>query len=462
MAVVGAVETTPTYSIGGTVSGLSGTLVLQNNGGDDLQITSDGAFTFNTFLTDGSAYSVTIETSPLLQDCTVKNGSGTISGADVTDVSVNCTDKIKTWTDPSPVSNSSTDANYPRVAMNDNGNAVIVWQQDDDSGNTQIFKSEYLKGAWTNPSPVSTNNSTVTDVYSPQVAMDDNGNAVIVWVQYFPIYSSHQVFKSEYRNRTWTNPSLLDNPLGYMSTNPQVAMDDNGNTVIVWERYDKAHEDTVGSSWLVFKSEYRKTAHGLHHKLAPAPQIALMPIPRRLPWMTMEMPLLSGSDMTTAAGRYSSPNTAAHHGLHHKLATPPPWITIPPHRLPWITMEMPLLSGSNLTTAAILRHSSPNTVAVHGLIHHKLATAPRMAMPRRLPWMTMAMPLLYGSNMTAAAIIRYSSPNTGNPVNFRIFPIRNPQKTADLKSHPSQMGGVGFSGRVDMCYHMPCCFMLWF
>ena len=29
------------YSIGGTVSGLSGTLALQNNGGNDLTITAD-------------------------------------------------------------------------------------------------------------------------------------------------------------------------------------------------------------------------------------------------------------------------------------------------------------------------------------------------------------------------------------------------------------------------------------
>ena len=37
-----------TYSIGGTVSGLSGTVVLQDNGGDDLSVSSNGAFTFAT------------------------------------------------------------------------------------------------------------------------------------------------------------------------------------------------------------------------------------------------------------------------------------------------------------------------------------------------------------------------------------------------------------------------------
>ncbi|MCS6972224.1 MAG: hypothetical protein NZL89_04295, partial [Leptospiraceae bacterium] len=38
----------PLYTVGGTVTGLSGTLVLQNNGGDDLILTADGNFTFAT------------------------------------------------------------------------------------------------------------------------------------------------------------------------------------------------------------------------------------------------------------------------------------------------------------------------------------------------------------------------------------------------------------------------------
>ena len=66
-----------TYTVGGTVSGLSGTVVLQDNGGDDLSVSASGAFTFGTGLTAGSGYNVTVKTNPAGQTCSVANGSGT-------------------------------------------------------------------------------------------------------------------------------------------------------------------------------------------------------------------------------------------------------------------------------------------------------------------------------------------------------------------------------------------------
>jgi N-acetylneuraminic acid mutarotase len=81
-----------TLSIGGAVSGLTGTgLVLQDNGGDNLTITASGNFTFPTLLLPGATYNVTILTQPNTpaQACTVTNGAGTAS-AKVTNVQVVC------------------------------------------------------------------------------------------------------------------------------------------------------------------------------------------------------------------------------------------------------------------------------------------------------------------------------------------------------------------------------------
>lgn len=82
--------TTPGFSVGGSVTGLSGTLVLQNNGGDNVTMTGSGAFAFGTGLANGATYSVTVLTQPSGQNCTVTNGTGTIQDANVSNILVSC------------------------------------------------------------------------------------------------------------------------------------------------------------------------------------------------------------------------------------------------------------------------------------------------------------------------------------------------------------------------------------
>jgi uncharacterized protein YheU (UPF0270 family) len=159
------------------------------------------------------------------------------------------------WTDPADLmDNISPDgerAGYPEVALGDNGDAVIVWQQID-GATDQIFRSEYRDGSWSDPTSLTDNISPDgQDAFEPQVAMNDNGDAVIVWYQSDGM--SQQVFRSEYRNGSWTDPaSLMDNisPDGQTAFSPQVALSDNGDAVIVWYQSDGSNDQT-------FRSEYR-------------------------------------------------------------------------------------------------------------------------------------------------------------------------------------------------------------
>ena len=82
-----------TYSVGGSVSGLTASgLALQNNAADTLAVAADGPFTFATELDDGNAYAVTVSAQPTGQTCSVSNDSGTIAATDVSNVSVICAD----------------------------------------------------------------------------------------------------------------------------------------------------------------------------------------------------------------------------------------------------------------------------------------------------------------------------------------------------------------------------------
>ena len=87
----------PTFTVGGTVSGLVGFgLVLELVGGTfptPLRINGNGAFTFAfPRLFGGNPYEVRVRTQPSnpAQVCTVTNGAGTIAAANVTDVEVQC------------------------------------------------------------------------------------------------------------------------------------------------------------------------------------------------------------------------------------------------------------------------------------------------------------------------------------------------------------------------------------
>jgi hypothetical protein len=187
------------------------------------------------------------------------------------------------WTHPTDLEDSispeGTDANYPRVVINTSGDAVIVWQQSDGTV-YQVFKSERKNGLWTHPVSALVNISPDgQDAYYPTVAMDETGDAIIAWEQFDG--AKWQIFKSERRDGIWANPlSLGDNisPNAEDAYYPQVAMNDSGQAIITWEQRD-------GYRYQIFMSFFSDEAWdhptGLTDNISPDagnayyPQVAL-------------------------------------------------------------------------------------------------------------------------------------------------------------------------------------------
>jgi len=274
--------TPPKYSVGGSVTGLNGMLVLKINGGEEeVTLFADSAYTFPTSIMSGTDYQVSIYNEPANQDCTITNASGTLSSP-VTNISVSCTSD--SWIHPAHlavnISPDGENAINPQIAMDDSGNVIVVWQQFDGAPfpsnelpKTQIYMSDYnitLLDAWTHPLDLTDHISVAGEsAINPQVAMGRNpatgsDDAVIVWSQKDGRFDDRsQLFMSEYRAGSWSHPLDLSsasyiNPTGlgsFIYDNPRVAMDDLGNAIIAWTQFSGVGE-TVDSPQL-YVSEYR-------------------------------------------------------------------------------------------------------------------------------------------------------------------------------------------------------------
>ena len=89
---IGVTCSANTYTVGGTISGLTASgLVLLDNGGDAISVSANATqFTMNTGVAFGAAYAITVQTPPAGLVCPVSNGTGTMGAADVTSVSLAC------------------------------------------------------------------------------------------------------------------------------------------------------------------------------------------------------------------------------------------------------------------------------------------------------------------------------------------------------------------------------------
>lgn len=83
------------YSVGGAVTGLgAGKTVTLRNGTEPLRVNASGPFVFTTKYSNNNGYAVQVQTNPTGQTCAVSNGSGTINGANVSNVNVTCANTV--------------------------------------------------------------------------------------------------------------------------------------------------------------------------------------------------------------------------------------------------------------------------------------------------------------------------------------------------------------------------------
>jgi len=80
-----------TYTVGGTIEGLTKAGLVLINGADTITLAANATtFAFPVKVAETGTYGVTVRTQPTGQTCTVQNGTGTMGNTNVTSIKVVC------------------------------------------------------------------------------------------------------------------------------------------------------------------------------------------------------------------------------------------------------------------------------------------------------------------------------------------------------------------------------------
>jgi len=196
---------------------------------------------------DGDTFNFTYQ-SLENQFCSLVGAQGAVlESSPENTLEVNCF----TWQGPADIDDhfpqEGNASDSPVVAINNNGNALVVWRQNLFNSNStfsfQIFIRERINGVWSDVfiSDAVSPTTPTQNTFNPSVALNDNGAAVVAWEQ--SDGSNSQIFTA-YRkdlNASWILPDDLNDSVsnpGSNALNPSAAMNENDEAFVVWEQSD--------------------------------------------------------------------------------------------------------------------------------------------------------------------------------------------------------------------------------
>jgi hypothetical protein len=285
-----------TYSVSGTVNGLTNPFVLQVSGGADVTVNANGPITFMSGVASGTSYAVTVRTQPSAprQDCTVANGAGTVS-ANVDNVAIECIDVPLALSSSTPMHAATAaarsgdivltfslplDANIPPTAVALRDATGVVPTTFTTSGNQMIVKpaqrllpvmahtltvDTQVHGAggeaMTAPAVVSFTTADGTwgqaqiietspgSVPAPQLAVRSNGEAIAIWQDTDLANQLHHTVKMN-RYVAGAGWDALPRNIAYSAgggtiKEPRIALAASGDAIVVWAQDD----DGAGSGF---------------------------------------------------------------------------------------------------------------------------------------------------------------------------------------------------------------------
>ena len=144
------------------------------------------------------------------------------------------------WKIPTFVSEQDREAASPQVAVDPNGNAIVIWTQDD-GHLTNVWANRFVTGVgWGAPTLIENNDT--GDAFEPMLAIDPSGNAWAVWDQIVRQACGcerHSVWANRFVPEAgWGEATLI---AGGESEAGDIGLDASGALTIVWNEWRGGH-----------------------------------------------------------------------------------------------------------------------------------------------------------------------------------------------------------------------------
>jgi hypothetical protein len=167
----------------------------------------------------------------------------------------------------------------PAVAMDDAGNFVVAWTSEAQDGSGDgIYIRRYNAAGTPLTGEIRVNTFTTANQVSPAIAMDPNGDSVVVWTSYGQESAEPGVYAQRY-NAAGT-PQGGEMHVNTFTTSYQrfgsVGMDDAGNFVIAWEGFDQdgsgigSYAQRYNAAGVPQGSEFRINTETFHNQHEPS------------------------------------------------------------------------------------------------------------------------------------------------------------------------------------------------
>ena len=149
---------------------------------------------------------------------------------------------------------TTSEQGTPDMAMDSNGNFVVAWESAGQDGpSAGVYAQRYDNAGIPLGSEFRVNTYTIASQKAPSVAMDSDGDFVVVWESQGQDGSNYGVYGQRYNSAGVPQSSefRINTYTTYIQRNPSVAMDSDGDFVVAWQSHGQD-----GSNYGIYARRY--------------------------------------------------------------------------------------------------------------------------------------------------------------------------------------------------------------